>query len=92
MTIPLSAALQYFFPKLPFMNRSGIVFWACMAACAAVSLMTTPKPEAELQDLLWNKECLRTSRTQAEMRGLRRPGLWWALVTALVLYFYIRYH
>jgi SSS family solute:Na+ symporter len=93
ITIPLSAALQYFFPNFPFMNRSGIVFWICMAACAAVSLMTTPKPEAELDGLIWNRESLQLPpQLRSTMRGLRRPGLWWALVTAMVLYIYVRYH
>jgi len=77
----------------PFMNRSGIVFWTCMAACVAVSLLTRPKPEAELEGLIWNRESLRMPpQLRATMSGLRRPGLWWALVTAAVLYFYVRYH
>ena len=28
---------------MPFMNRTGIVFWTCIAACIAVSLMTQPE-------------------------------------------------
>jgi solute:Na+ symporter, SSS family len=92
LTIPLSAALQCAFPRLPFMNRSGIVFWTCIAACIAVSLATKSKPEAELEGLIWNRESLHMPpQLRATMRGLKRPGLWWAIVTALVLYFYVRY-
>ncbi|MEI8373909.1 MAG: sodium/solute symporter [Planctomycetota bacterium] len=92
MTIPLSAAMQYRFPDLPFMNRSGIVFWTCMATCIAVSLVTKPKPMSELEGLIWNKESLEMPpQLRAAMRGLRRPGLWWAVVTLMVLYFYFRY-
>ena len=50
MTVPLSAAMQSCFPNLPFMNRSGIVFWTCMAACAAVSLATGPSPIRNWRD------------------------------------------
>lgn len=92
MTIPLSAAMQYCFPNFPFMNRSGVVFWACMAACIVVSLATRPKPETELEGLIWNRESLKMPpQLRATMRGLRRPGLWWAVVTVMVLYFYFTY-
>ena len=63
-----------------------------IAACIAVSLVTTPKPESELEGLIWNKESLHMPpQLRATMRGLRRPGLWWAVVTVMVLYFYFRY-
>jgi SSS family solute:Na+ symporter len=92
LTIPLSAGLQWWCPNMPFFNRTGIVFWTCMAACAAVSLVTRPKPEAELVGLIWNKESLLLPEDQrAQNRGLRSPLLWWAIVTAVVLYFYVRY-
>jgi SSS family solute:Na+ symporter len=92
MTIPLSAALQYAFPRLPPMNRSGIVFWSCILTCIAVSLVTKPKPEAELAGMIWNKESLKMPPDlRRTMRGWRRPVLWWAIVTAMVLYFYLRY-
>jgi solute:Na+ symporter, SSS family len=92
LTIPLSAALQWWFPAMPFMNRAGIVFWSCIFACIGVSLLTRPKPEAELQGLIWNRASLRLPpELRVAMRGLRRPALWWAVVTALVLYFYFRY-
>ena len=92
LTIPLSAVLQHFYPSLPFMNRSGIVFWTCMLACVAVSLLTRPKPDAELEGLIWNRKSLEMPpKLRLAMRGIRRPGFWWAVVTALVLYFYFRY-
>ncbi|MDB6121272.1 MAG: sodium solute transporter superfamily [Pedosphaera sp.] len=93
MTIPLSLAMEYFFPKMPFFNRTGIVFWSCLGACALVSLVTKPKPEAELEGLIWNKESLLLPAEQRnQQRGLRSPFLWWAIITAIVMYFYIRYH
>jgi solute:Na+ symporter, SSS family len=76
----------------PFMNRTGVVFWICIAACIGVSLMTKPKAESELVGLIWNKESLHMPpQLRATMRGLRRPAIWWAIVTAMVLYFYLRY-
>jgi SSS family solute:Na+ symporter len=102
LTIPLSAGLQWFLttpyaaslptwcPLKPFFNRTGIVFWTCMVACAAVSLVTKPKPEAELAGLIWNKQSLLLPETERmQYRGLRSPLLWWAIVTAAVLVFYV---
>lgn len=92
LTIPLSVALELRCPAMPFFNRTGIVFWACMAACAGVSLVTRPKPSAELAGLIWNKQSLRLPEEQrAAGRGLRSPLFWWAIVTALVLFFYVRF-
>lgn len=92
LTIPLSLAMEFMFPKMPFFNRTGIVFWICMIACVLVSLVTKPKPDSELQGLIWNKESLNLPPDQREQqRGWRSPFLWWAIVTAMVLYFYIRY-
>jgi SSS family solute:Na+ symporter len=92
LTIPLSLALKWTFPTLAFQNRTGIVFWACMATCAAVSLSTTGKSEEELKGLIWTKDSLRLPPEERhKYRGLRRPVVWWALITAVVLYFYIRY-
>ena len=63
-----------------------------MAACVVVSLMTKPKPESELEGLIWNKESLRLPPEQrAQNRGMRSPFLWWAIITGVVLYFYVRY-
>jgi len=92
LTIPLTLAVNWWFPSMPFFNRTGIVFWICMAACAAVSLVTKPKPDAELEGLIWNRESLRLPEAErAQNRGLRSPFLWWAVITAIVLYFYVRY-
>ena len=63
-----------------------------MAVCAGVSCLTRPKPEAELKGLIWTKESLFLPADQREaLRGLRRPFLWWALVMAAVLHFFIKY-
>ncbi len=63
-----------------------------MIVCAVVSLVTRPKPDSELVGLIWNKDSLRlppNERSQA--KGFRNPVLWWAIVTAMVLYFYVKY-
>ena len=92
LTIPLSLGMELVFPTMPFFNRTGIVFWSCMALCAIVSSVTRPKPEAELKGLIWNRESLHlATEQQPKHLGLRSPFLWWAIITALVLYFYIRY-
>jgi SSS family solute:Na+ symporter len=92
LTIPLSFIMEFSFPKMPFLNRTGIVFWSCMAVCVAVSLMTKPKPDEELKGLIWDKKSLSLPGEQREQeRGLRNPFIWWAIITALVLYFYVRY-
>jgi SSS family solute:Na+ symporter len=92
LTIPLSLVLQFTFPNLPFQNRTGIVFWTCMLTCAVVSLATNPKPAEELKGLIWTKDSLRLPPDQRhQMRGLRNPFLWWSLITAAVLFFYIRF-
>ena len=92
LTIPMSAVLKLEYPQMPFLNRSGIVFWTCMAVCVAISLVTKPKPESELGGLIWNRESLyMPPQLRATMHGLRRPGLWWTIITAMVLYFYIKY-
>lgn len=92
LTIPLSLALEFAFPEMPFFNRTGIVFWTCMIMCALVSLVTKPKTEAELAGLIWNKESLRLRPEERyQQRGFRNPFIWWAVVTGVVLFFYIKY-
>ncbi len=92
LTIPLSIVLNLIFPQMPFFNRTGIVFWTCMAVCWAVSLVTTPKPEAALQGLIWNKATLLVPEGERKFnKGWRNTGMWWVLITVMVLYFYIRY-
>ncbi len=92
LTIPLSVALELAFPTMPFMNRTGIAFWACMAACALVSLVTKPKPDAELVGMIWNRDSLRLPTDMRQrMRGVRNPAIWWAILTAVLLAIYIVY-
>ncbi len=63
-----------------------------MVICAAVSLMTPPKSQEQLKGLIWTKDSLRLPpEERARYRGLRRPIVWWAIVTAAVLFFYIRF-
>lgn len=92
VTIPLSLAMEFFFPQMPFMNRTGIVFWSCMLICFGVSLLTKPKTDKELEGLIWTKESLSLPPEEREhQRGLRNPVIYWAIITAVVLSFYIRY-
>jgi len=92
LTIPLSFILEYFFPHMPFYNRTGIVFWTCLVVCGMVSLYTKPKPEAELEGLIWKKSSLSLPLEQKwQQRGWRNPFIWWAIITITVLSFYIRY-
>ncbi|MBL9204800.1 MAG: hypothetical protein JNN01_06930, partial [Opitutaceae bacterium] len=92
LTIVLSVGLELLFPSLPFFNRTGIVFWACMMACVGVSLVTRPKPEDALRGLIWTRESLQLPANQRERaRGWRSPALWWAVITIVVLSIYVRY-
>jgi solute:Na+ symporter, SSS family len=92
LTVPLSFAIEYFFPHMPFYNRTGIVFWTCMAACVVVSLYTPGKTEEELKGLIWKKDSLSLPAAEKyQQRGLRNPFIWWALVTSVILFFYIKF-
>lgn len=92
LSVPLSVALQLAWRGVSFANRTGIVFWICMGLCAAISLVTRPKPEAELVGLIWNRQSMRLpAGERADSRGLRNPLWWWVLITAVVLYFYVRF-
>jgi hypothetical protein len=74
LTIPLSLVMELMFPKMPFFNRTGIVFWTCMIVCALVSLFTKAKSESELQGLIWNKESLSLPcRTTRAATRLEKP-------------------
>jgi SSS family solute:Na+ symporter len=92
LSIPLSVALQLGWRGISFANRTGLVFWACLGLCAAISLVTRPKTDDELSGLIWSRESLRLPPDQrSRSRGLRSPVLWWALITVVVLYFYVRF-
>jgi SSS family solute:Na+ symporter len=96
LTIPLSLALQWFWPArwhpLAFQNRTGIVFWSCIIVCIVVSLLTKPKPETELKGLIWTRQSLHLPEDQrAQYRGLRRPIFWWTIITVVVVFFYVRF-
>jgi len=102
LTIPLTIVMERIAPLLPhhisqyvspFMNRTGIVFWVCMLLGVVVSVCTKPNPEKNLEGLIWNRESLTLPKgRKAQMRGLRNPAIWWALVTAVVIAFYVKYH
>jgi SSS family solute:Na+ symporter len=92
LTIPMSIVFEILYPDMPFLNRTGIVFWSCMALCVIVSLLTKPKPAAELEGLVWSRESLLLPQEQrGQQKGLRNPFIWWAIITAAVLFFYIKY-
>ncbi len=90
LTLPMSAALDLFWP-MPFANRTGIVFWACIALGALVSIFTTPKPAAELKGLIWSWHGAVSTQDADPPRGLMRPFLWWLLLNLIVVVLYIRY-
>lgn len=92
LTIPLSILLQIWLPDWAGLNRATVVFWACMATAVVVSLRTEPRPFHEIESLIWNRESLRLPpEGRAQMRGLKNPFIWWALITAVVLAFYVKY-
>jgi len=92
LTIPLSLALEFAFPELSFFNRTGIVFWVCMASSVLVSLVTKKKDETELVGLIWSRRSLRLSEEDRYLqRGFRNPTLWWGIITVIVLFFYIKF-
>lgn len=91
-TIPLSVAMDFIFPDMAGLNRATIVFWLCVISCVVVSLMTKPRPQEEIKNLIWSKDSLKIpAGVRNKMTGLRSPVFWWAIVTAIVVYFYIRY-
>ena len=96
LTIPLSIGLDIVYLKLydhamPFQNRSGIVFWTCVVVCILVSLATKPRTEDELKGLVWSPESLRLPKGEKPLPWYARPVVWWGLITAIVLGFYIAF-
>lgn len=92
LTIPLSLFIELVLPEMSFFNRTGIVFWVCMASCVIVSLFTKGKTESELKGLIWNKESLRLlPEERKHQKGLRNPVIWWSIITVIVLFFYIKF-
>ncbi len=92
LTIPMSMVLEFIYPKMPFLNRTGIVFWSCMALCVLVSLMTKATPAAALKGLVWTPQSLSLlPEERQQQHGLRNPFIWWVIITAAVLFFYIKY-
>jgi SSS family solute:Na+ symporter len=92
LTIPMSAFIQWKWPSFPFQNRTGVVFWSCIVVCILVSLITTPKSAEELTGLIWTRDSLNLPAAErAQYRGFRRPFFWWAIITAIVIFFYVRF-
>lgn len=89
-TIPLTLLFERFYPNMPFMNRTGIVFWICIAGCFLISLVTKPRPESEIGYLIWNKESLKLPENQ-QVKGLARPGFWYVLIALVILSFYVMF-
>lgn len=76
----------------PFYNRTGIIFWVCMLLGVVVSLCTKPMPMERIGKLIWNVDSLRLPPEQrAGMRGLRRPVIWWAIITVITICMYVRF-
>jgi solute:Na+ symporter, SSS family len=98
LAIPLSLGLDWLMPilgfgQLSFMNRTGLVFWICMLAAVLVSLFTEPVPEDRLKGLIWNCESIYLPKDlRTSFFSFKSPVIWWAIINALVIYFYIRYY
>ncbi|HSW46404.1 MAG TPA: sodium/solute symporter [Phycisphaerae bacterium] len=76
----------------PAFNQIGIVFWLCMGIGVVVSLFTRPKTCAELEGMIWTPSSLRLpAEMRAKMSFLKSPALWWAIITAVVVYMYVKY-
>jgi len=90
LTLPLSALLDYFY-DMPFANRTGIVFWACMGAGVLVSLVTTPKSEADLKGLIWDWRAAFATRGDEQPSGWMRPAIWCAIINGIVIFMFFRY-
>jgi len=91
LSIPLTLILDLYFP-MPFQNRTGIAFWACMVVCALVSLITKPKKAEELEGLIWTTDSLRLpADAEQPKHWYGRPVVWWAIVTVIVLSFYVAF-
>jgi solute:Na+ symporter, SSS family len=91
LTIVLSVGLKIAWPAMPFFNRTGIVFWVCIVACVLVSLATKAPAAESLQGLIWSRASMRLPADAPRMRQWQRPVLWWAAITAIVLFFYVRF-
>ena len=89
-TIPLTLLMEEIYPKMPFLNRTGIVFWLCMLGCFLISLVTKPRPESEIGYLIWNRESLKLPENE-RVRGLKRPGFWYIIILLIVLSFFVMY-
>jgi SSS family solute:Na+ symporter len=90
LTVPLSIWLERQWPHLPFQNRTGIVFWVCIAACILVSLVTPRKSDEELTGLVWTPASMKLPpEERARERGVRNPVIWWAAITAVTVFFYV---
>lgn len=90
LTLPLSAALDLWMP-MPFANRTGIVFWACIGVGVLVSLVTRPKSEEELKGLIWSWRAVLATEDGEQPHGLMRPVYWWALVNGVCIAMFFIY-
>lgn len=46
LSIPLSAFLKFNAPGIPFLNRMGLVFWACVATQVVISLIESKRKDS----------------------------------------------
>lgn len=60
LTIPLSAALAFFFPELPFMDRMGVVFLILSVLMVVISLAQSGKDQPNSIEI--SKDLFKTSR------------------------------
>jgi hypothetical protein len=87
----LSALLDIVYP-MSFANRTGVVFVACLAMTILVSPYTTPKPVAEIENLVWNwKSATGTAAGEERPRFFNNFAVWWSVIKVIIAYFYIKY-
>ncbi len=80
---PKVGALQ---PYDNFMHHTFATFIMSMILLVVVSLFTRRKPDEELKGVIWTRSALGLREDEkAQNKGPRNLGLWWALMTILIV-------
>lgn len=100
--IPLGALVQLIFIPLAFSKETiaaysltnfyvtgGITQVFCAVIMIAVSWYTTPRPVVEIQSYLWTTRLLHLPPDEPQRRWWQSVWLWWALIAAVYILFYI---
>jgi len=79
-------------PYDSFPHHTFMVFVLSILCVIGISLFTRPKPEEELQGVIWDKSALRLPEDErARYGGIRDFRLWWAIMVLIIvgLYAYV---